>query len=778
MCKISPGVLIDMGNFNVVKYKQNLVEVLNETPEFNINDLPINENDQVPSKLFETAASLPFLSEKNTFICVPIQSKETIWWCFGDVAINRSLDIEDVRVVLGGRYTEHFSPKTTDTFLQSSWSKLQRLFCSKIAIFAVPKDEQINFTSILLPVFAAIRNRPTFNTEIKRSSGVIRRDFEYALFLKKEEMAKKYLEEWQSNNRLDAENSIYLQIHLNLSLGNQHFILQNDYQKLKEVKDLNVPPSIRQQINEVLYSLVISSVTEQNDWKEALSKYTQEQLSLFSKFFDIEIIQSLESLVLATLDELSKFEPDLKKLQWLTSRDVVSDLPIINSISEKFLRYEEKPSPVALDLSEKINEVEELVKENKYNKAFVEVLKLEKSDGSLRLLAQILRHTLNDISRQKNEAIQALDFWHNTPKTLREQLTNSTPFEFQIFSDINKAINSLSENIVQDPTDDIYPETWNDWFALLNTDLCHVKVMKIFQKYYRTWSIKKLSEDQASINQFLEYLSNISASPQKKQLFEELFPTLLDEFIGESSNFDHRLKPIYFRFLEILILNESRLDLEIIVEVQQVLLECNLTLTETNELLEMLVFVLGENKTYQNLDIFIDTAELISMNVDVTNSLALAYFQDVRNLAIKFSHRLEDEQLHVLKMIYKDFSIELDAVFFEHQREIINNAGTHVDLNGKTIGIYSLIEDAAKRAAEYLNAKFPDSTIKLNNDKKCTERLRHLAKNADFFVFASKASKHQAFYCIKNNRPETYSEILIPNGKGSSSIIRSLMHEI
>ena len=291
-----------MGALNVTQYKQRLVEALIENPEFSIHSLPINETEQTPSTLLETATSLPLISESNTFICVPIHSNETTWWCFGDIAKKRVVELEDVRVVLGDRYVEHLGPETTDNNLKSSWAN-SCVCLPQYCCFRHSGNEQNNFTSIVFPIFAALRNRPTLIGEIKRSSGVIRRDFEYALFLKKEDLAKQYLDEWRAGNRLDAENSSYLEIHLNLSLGNSLFILQNDYQKLREIRDLNVPPSIRQQVSEVLHNLVLSNPAELNDWRGVQSTYSEERLSYFSNFFDVQTIQSLESLVLATLDE-------------------------------------------------------------------------------------------------------------------------------------------------------------------------------------------------------------------------------------------------------------------------------------------------------------------------------------------------------------------------------------------------------------------------------------------------------------------------------------------
>ena len=630
----------------------------------------------------------------------------------------------------------------------------------------------------MFPIFAALRNRPTLIGEIKRSSGVIRRDFEYALFLKKEDLAKQYLDEWRAGNRLDAENSSYLEIHLNLSLGNSLFILQNDYQKLREIRDLNVPPSIRQQVSEVLHNLVLSNPAELNDWREVQSAYSEERLSYFSNFFDVQTIQSLESLVLATLDEVFKLEPDRKKLKWLTSREAIDGLPIIRSISEQFLGSENRQLAEVSEEPLQIAQVEELIRKNEFASAFAGVLKLEKTESSLRLLTQILRQTLNDVDKQKGEAVQAINYWDNTPEDLRDQLVTSAPFEFQIFADLRGMLDSLPQSDQSVDKDDLAPGTWSEWFALLDGNLSDSMAKGLFHKHYKTWSVSAFSDEPDALIEFVEHLGGVPEAPQKNQLIDELFPQFLEDFIGDQDNFDDHLKPIYFKFLEILTLNANHLDLQVIAEVQSLIFDCHLTVVETDELLELLVTALKENRTYQNLYMFLDTAELISLNVDVTNNAAISYFHEVRNLSVQFAHRLDDEQLHVLKMIFQDFGVELDELFADREEDKAEDISvqSHVDLNGKTIGIYSLVDDAAKRASDYLNAKFPNISIKLNNDKQCTDRLRHLAKNADIFVFASKASKHQAFYCIKNNRPTTLADMLIPVGKGSSSIIRSLIN--
>lgn len=71
---------------------------------------------------------------------------------------------------------------------------------------------------------------------------------------------------------------------------------------------------------------------------------------------------------------------------------------------------------------------------------------------------------------------------------------------------------------------------------------------------------------------------------------------------------------------------------------------------------------------------------------------------------------------------------------------------------------------------------YPKATIELNSDAVSTDRLRALAKSADIFVFAWKSSKHQAYFCVKESRHG--NDIVLPSGKGSASILSSVLEKI
>jgi hypothetical protein len=96
------------------------------------------------------------------------------------------------------------------------------------------------------------------------------------------------------------------------------------------------------------------------------------------------------------------------------------------------------------------------------------------------------------------------------------------------------------------------------------------------------------------------------------------------------------------------------------------------------------------------------------------------------------------------------------------------------NLQGKLLCIYTLTEGAARRARDVLEVIFTGLTVEINSDHTATPALCHLAKTADYFVFSSRSSKHQAFFPVTAIR----SDIIFPLGKGASSIIREFVSRL
>jgi hypothetical protein len=92
------------------------------------------------------------------------------------------------------------------------------------------------------------------------------------------------------------------------------------------------------------------------------------------------------------------------------------------------------------------------------------------------------------------------------------------------------------------------------------------------------------------------------------------------------------------------------------------------------------------------------------------------------------------------------------------------------------IGIYSLDEQALRRASEVIGDELPGAEISTSSEKVGGERLAALARRADVMIVAAQHAKHPAFHAIqaaRPNRPLTY-----PVGKGSSSLIRAALEGV
>ena len=92
-------------------------------------------------------------------------------------------------------------------------------------------------------------------------------------------------------------------------------------------------------------------------------------------------------------------------------------------------------------------------------------------------------------------------------------------------------------------------------------------------------------------------------------------------------------------------------------------------------------------------------------------------------------------------------------------------------LTNRNVLIHTLVPAVAERAAAYLHTLVPSARVIPDESHVGSAQLREHARNADYIVIASRASKHAATEFI---REEASSPISWASGKGWSSIIDAL----
>jgi hypothetical protein len=130
------------------------------------------------------------------------------------------------------------------------------------------------------------------------------------------------------------------------------------------------------------------------------------------------------------------------------------------------------------------------------------------------------------------------------------------------------------------------------------------------------------------------------------------------------------------------------------------------------------------------------------------------------------SHRISVAQRRVLQLLAHDYGCEN---LLNGLPEPATGETTQLATFAGLVALYTLTEPAAQRARDVLRSIAPNAEIEITADTVATDRLRHLSSKADVFVFAWRSSKHQAYYCVKENRGNR--PLSMPAGKGAASIV-------
>ncbi|WP_372784822.1 protein DpdD [Phenylobacterium sp.] len=93
-------------------------------------------------------------------------------------------------------------------------------------------------------------------------------------------------------------------------------------------------------------------------------------------------------------------------------------------------------------------------------------------------------------------------------------------------------------------------------------------------------------------------------------------------------------------------------------------------------------------------------------------------------------------------------------------------------LGGKTVGIYTLTEPAARQAQALLTRAAPNVSVDLNHDRGGSAALAAMASRSDLVVVVWASAKHAATEFLKGKRGER--PLVYAAGKGASSIVRAV----
>lgn len=309
---------------------------------------------------------------------------------------------------------------------------------------------------------------------------------------------------------------------------------------------------------------------------------------------------------------------------------------------------------------------------------------------------------------------------------------------------------------------------WSRWLADIQQATESERFESLRQQatvHYMDWTPSTFSETQWQA--LLEQQSNAQLS----KVLRDVLPTLLNWLEEYNVQVSASLWPDWLMLLAVEDIRSEE-DVRLGGMILDKFLSGTFTREEYASAIESVAMLCSENLSVRTLGYSLDIAELLYDKVTADDAARLGFWVTLQELLKQRWERLDVSMQLSTRLVERLYLGEHAGHTFPEEDNTPGVASSlHRDLSNKTLAIYSLMEGAARRGKEALLQLYPGLRVELNHDHVATSALVNLAEKADYFIFASGSSKHQAFYTVTDYR----KEIIYPSGKGASSIIAAFV---
>ena len=694
--------------------------------------------------------ALDINKERGCVIVLPVvrQNKVTGWFA---TIQNNNLEVDLVNTIqswLGPSYNQVFEFVTRD-LSDNRVVALRSEFKGPILRFY--GKEKAKITSKLLMYYSLIAKRPNLSKNRKRTVREIRADLEKALMIGDVRACSSLKSELFAAGRLNEQNKKFVEIQINAGLGEWKAIALNK-PNISTLADLYLPNSVISDLLEALFRTFIEDIKFESfahllntAKKEIVSKYP----GLFQNIqvtpnWRVNLVYLLQQILVKSKDE--KFIGQLKKemgdkfrYEWTSEYQAfISEISTSSNLaSDGAILGNEEP------------------KEFDHIKLFQNLLGQEKT---LRNVMNILYcYPMLDSDNLVKDFIGYVD-------EISEELIEKLPVGAQ------KTIrSSIETHKAREKSNG-----WMEWIRLASKSTDNSDITDLIQDNYKNWQVRDLLEDDQKFSSFIAACEELLQN--NTEIFQLHVAKISECFLEDLQISAQKQINVAKTLLMCLALVEqkSKLDLEVISSITFIALSLNPNRSDYKDMLEILEEQRCSSVSYATLDWQLEICEFLATNrvpSDDCHNLRQQYFLNTCNDLQRFAHRLTTMQLRFLDFLSNDYDFRPEFVSEKLQEATSEEATIDANLNGKVVAIYTLTESAGRRAKRFIEEMYPGVTVKLSTDKVCSERLKGLSKSADIFLFTSKSSSHQAFYCIKDH---STTEPVQVSGKGTSSILNAL----
>ena len=288
------------------------------------------------------------------------------------------------------------------------------------------------------------------------------------------------------------------------------------------------------------------------------------------------------------------------------------------------------------------------------------------------------------------------------------------------------------------------------------------------------WKVNEVLGKEQDVHELVKAIEKVPISAEG-QLFD-ILPHMVQWLERDSSWPNSSLITLYRAIYDYLMLQLSeRWRREAVGTARELLdgmLELGVTESDYIRLLNDIGDVIPPEAGINSLEVLIELAELTASHATPSPDARQRLWSKI--IASLYSVRalMTARELVLIHDLGQSFGMDMDEAF-PTSSETIAEEIIPSSLDGKTVVIYSLTESVTQRASRLIHRLHPGVRVQVSHDQQGSPRLAQLARHADIFVVCWRSAAHAATEMIAKLRP-TDSVTLYPEGKGSSSILRTI----
>jgi hypothetical protein len=633
---------------------------------------------------------------------------------------------------------------------------LARYGTSAFKIF-VPAELREVSRDRLLTYLKLRKLRPSRLKAFARTSSRILRDFEYAILAGSYEEATECIEELRAAGHLSAMNLLFLQVR---ALACAH--RWTDICLLPEMDTLlNIrrPIRVTESLIRAIYVAKFQSFEIESQPEQARSEFG----ALYEQYQDL-------------FKTRSKLKGD--------------------EIDASFMLAALVAEPVRGDVAKAILQTADLQTEHgRYLLALGELLPVP-TDTSMDFLTEARQAFANgDIDRAMEQSLLAPASTERTILLLRcareagtliaagtalaslKSLSEGDRSRVRSSAPTAKLIASL-EALASEAENEETPKIevltgWLPWLKRLNQPTAWDRALTVAEAGSREWDPEVLVVNTAEINLLADAL--LEDKPNwSKAVFRDSVPYLVDFFTLNGN--DVRFRSIYESLFLLVALDEqmSASQTQVLTRIADVRMSLGVSSSMYGDLVAQLKDTLQVMNSPAVVDCFLDVCESLISYPCLVPDARIDFFVSTAAALARWHRRLTTSQIALFKTLCDELGHNLAVAEIPIVDEADASEGFTIALANRRLGIYSLQEGSAKRAALLLRKLVPSVRVEVFSDHVGgSTALKNAAQQFDFFVVVTAAAKHAATIFIESKRPKD-RPTLYANGQGSSSIFQTL----